>query len=176
MTLAESPKSFFYHPKLNAHKAIGVDIDSTLIHGPNSFFLQRWVEEHHKQVELHLVTFRNGRDFDMIAQDIGAFGMDLSMFHGVHGMPKELGVPFWELLSRVGERGSKSEQKWLRGLKHHKVTVEHYEELYNGVSVWKGLKCKELGLTALVDDLKSMVLPGCELHGIEFIDALNLND
>lgn len=170
------PKSYFHHAKLNAHKAIGVDIDHTLINGPNSFFLQRWVEEHYQEIDLHLVTFRTGLDYSMIERDIAFFGMRLDMFKGVHGIPEEISSPFWSLMQKVGERGKVHEKKWLRTLEFHKVTTTMYDELYNGVSVWKGMKCKELGLTALIDDLETMVLPGCTLHGVEFINALNLNE
>lgn len=168
-------KSFYHHPRLNAHKGIGIDIDHTLINGPGSFFLQNWVRDHYKDLDLHLITFRDGIDFDLIRQDIGEFGMELDMFRGVHGIPAETSRPFWKLMQKVGERGTIHEPKWLRGLKHHKSSVEEYETLYTGVSMWKGSKCKELGLTALIDDLATMVLPGCEAHGVEFIDALKLN-
>ena len=169
--------SLFHHPRLNTHKAIGIDIDHTLINGPCSFFLQRWVHDHYKEIDLHLVTFRHGIDFDLIRQDIeDASDIRLDMFKGIHGIPGEVSVPFWTLMQKVGERGTIHEPKWLRGLTHHKTTVEEYDSLYNGVSMWKGSRCKELGLTALVDDLETMVLPGCTFHQVEFIHALRRNE
>ncbi len=169
-------KSFYHHSKLNAHTAIGVDIDHTLINGPCSLFLQQWVREHYETIDLHLVTFRHGADFEYIRQDVEETGLQLDMFKGIHGIPQETSVPFWLLMQKVGERGRVHETKWLRSLAYHKSSVEEYETLYTGVSMWKGMKCNELGLTALIDDLDTMVLPGCTAHGVEFINALNLNE
>jgi len=164
----------FYHPRLNAHKAIGVDIDSTLIEGPCSFYLQRWVQQYHKDIELHLVTFRVEDDFDAIERDIGTYGMQLDMFHGVHGIPLDVANDFYKLTAKVGMKGQVNEAKWKRTLAYHNTSEEQYESTSTMVKKWKGLKCRELGLTALIDDLEDMVVPGCLEHGIEWINALTL--
>jgi len=178
----EQEKKHTWHPKLNAHRAIGIDIDSTLIDGPCSRRLQEWVWDHYQELDLHLVTFRYGADFQYVAQDIGEHGLKLDMFKGLHGIDQDFAELFWQLRLKVGDRVPESEEKrlqhlrrkWLRGLTHHKTTEEEYERLFSTVAHWKGAKCKELGLTALIDDLGEYVRPGCDVHGVEWIDALNL--
>lgn len=166
--------SYLYHSTLNAHKGIGVDIDATLINGPASFKLQQWCEAYHQEIELHLITFRDGRDFDLIGDDLFASNVKMEWFKGVHGIPTEISKPFWDLANKVGIRGRMHEPKWQRALAHHKSSVEAYNELELELAMWKGTKCKELGLTALIDDLETLVVPGCKAHGVEFIDSLKL--
>lgn len=171
-----------HHPLLNKHTKLGIDIDSTLINGPCSGLLQRWVWEHYQDLDLHLVTFRYGADFSYIERDILEHGLNLNMFKGVHGIDRELAMPFWLLQNKVGFRIPESEDKnamvrrakWLRGLGYAKSSEDEFLRLHASVADWKGLKCKELGLTALVDDLEDMVLPGCTTHGVEWINALTL--
>ena len=164
------------HRKLASHKGIGVDIDHTLINGPGSPLLQEWIKENHQQVELHLITFRDGKDFDLVERDITTFGITFDMFKGLHGVPAHIGPPFWAMSSRVGIRENVFRPKWLRALDYHKHTEEEYETLFQNIAMWKGAKCAELGLTALIDDLEHFVVPGCTSHGIEWINALALND
>jgi hypothetical protein len=164
-----------HHPILNKHASIGIDVDLTLIDGPCSHFLQSWVWDHYKELDLHLITFRYGVDFDhYLKSDLAEVGMDFNMFKGIHGIPAVDAVPFWLLVNKVGHKNKVYPPKWHRSLKHHKSSPEEYDQLFQVVSTWKGQKCKELGITALVDDLGDMVKPGCDLHGIEWIDSFDL--
>lgn len=164
-----------YHKRLNAHTSIGIDIDETLINGPNSRYLQRWVKHYHPTIQMHLVTFRTEDDFDRIEEDLTAAGIELDLFHGIHGIPLDVASEFYKLTAKVGIRGSVPEPKWQRTIRYHNVSEDHYESLSEMVKLWKGLKCKELGLTALVDDLEQMVVPGCVRYDIEWINALTLH-
>ena len=159
--------------KLNRHHKIGVDVDSTLINGPNSHIIQQWCRENHETKELHIVTFRYGLDFDhFLPIDLDEAGVDIKMFKGVHGSPKEKFIDYWTWVNTVGLRNQPHEAKWLRALAHHKIDLEKFTELETFANNWKGFRCKELGLTALIDDMENSVLPGCTNHGIEFIHAL----
>jgi hypothetical protein len=165
-----------FHPKLNAHRGIGVDIDETLINGPCSHLLQRWIHDHHQDVELHLITFRNGDHFNEVESDVKNAGLTLDMFRGVHGIPVHIGQPFWDIASRTGIREYSEHAKWLRTLNYMKIKVEDYDLLHQNTAMWKGAKCAELGLSALVDDLEHMVALGCNHHKVEWINALTLWD
>lgn len=166
-----------YKPVLSSHDAVGLDIDHTLINGPHSFSLRNWVENHHHDRDLHIITFRTGKDLDLVWNDLTAAGFDQKMFSGLHSIPPEIGQTFWRFTQKVGHRCDvKNYSKFLRGLKHHKISLNEYADLESQVRHWKGMKCSELGLTALVDDLKFYVEPGCLRHGIQFIDALNPED
>lgn len=168
--------NFYFHSELNAHKGLGIDIDETLINGPGSFFLQNWVQTYHSELELHLITFRTGKWLDQLADDVYRWGIEPHMFKGIHSVPVETAGPFWELCQSVGDKRAKNfnRRKFERGLVHHKVTEEQYDAMELELALWKGSKCKELGLTALVDDLEHWVVPGCEAHGVTWINSLTL--
>jgi hypothetical protein len=166
----------YHHKVLNTHAGIGIDIDQTLINGPGSQFLQNWVMEFHDKVELHLITFRTGIWFDQLSDDVFRWGIEPHMFKGVHGIPTHIASPFWDLCKKVGDKSSKTfnRKKFERGLLHHKVTEEDYDLLQLNLAMWKGAKCKELGLTALIDDIEHWVVPGCIAHDVAWIDSLKL--
>lgn len=165
-----------FHPLLNAHRGLGIDIDETLINGPGSQLLQQWVQDHHTELDLHLITFRNGDHFDQIEDDVKAAGLSLNMFRGIHGIPVHIGQPFWDIASRTGIREYSDPVKWARKLAYLKVHVDDYNLLHTNTAMWKGAKCAELGLTALVDDLEHMVTLGCKHHNVEWINSLTLAD
>ena len=159
--------------RLNKHQKIGIDIDATLIDGPKSRLLQEWCKDNHKTKELHLVTFRYNADFHFIGQDLIDADVDISMFRGVHGSPAELMIEYLTLVNKVGFRWkAKNEAKWIRSLAYHKILHDDFIKVEDLAHEWKGLKCKELGLTCLIDDMEESVLPGCMKHGIEFIHSL----
>lgn len=158
---------------LAGHNGIGIDIDETLINGPSSLALQRWCAENHETHNLHLITFRYNGDFHYIGQDLADANVDINMFRGIHGIPAEASIPFHNMVMKVGRRDrAKTHAKWLRGLAHHKIKEEDYLEQEAKFAMWKGEKCKELGLTVLLDDLESFVKPGCDAHGIVFINSI----
>lgn len=166
----------YFHSALNAHKGIGIDIDQTLINGPASLFLQNWVQTYHCEIDLHLVTFRTGRWLDQLPDDVFQFGIQPHMFKGIHSVPVETAGPFWDLVQLVGDKRAPNlnQAKWLRSLAYHGSSEELYDSMEATLALWKGTKCKELGLTALIDDLEHWVVPGCTLHGVTWIDALTL--
>lgn len=159
--------------KLNQHNVVGLDIDGTLINGPASLLLQNWVLDNFAERDVHLVTFRTGEDLDMVWKDLAEVGLFNNHFKGLHSIPLSIGQTFWKMTRLVGFRNEMFEPKWKRALKHHKVDEADYLNLEHQVQHWKGKKCAELGATVLVDDLEYFVKPGCDLHGIEFIHALN---
>lgn len=169
--------STYYHRELNAHKGVGIDIDQTLINGPASHLLQNWVMEFYQEIDMHLITFRTGKWLEQLEQDVYVWGIKPEMFKGVHSVPLETAGPFWDMVNKIGDKRAPNfnRKKWERGLKHHKRTEEEYDYLELNLAMWKGSKCKELGLTALVDDLEHWVVPGCTTHGVIWINSLNLH-
>jgi hypothetical protein len=167
-------KELWKHPILNNHKAIGIDIDGTLINGVYSNKLQRWVEFFHDEIDMHLITFRDDEDVRYVDRDLGEVGIPLDWFKGVHNIPAEIIDPFNkynQLFRKAVDRGA---AKLERALAYHKVSYTDWRKIDQEARMWKGYKCHELGLTALIDDLPNMVLDGCEAYEIEYINVVDL--
>lgn len=161
------------HPVLDQHKIIGIDIDETLIDGKRSNMLQDWVRANHQDYELHLITFRYGKDFDLIQEDLLRCNVDHNWFKGVHGIPSEIMLPYMQNLQRLtGSRNNP--KKYQRTLKFFGLDANEVENTRRAVEHWKAKKCSELGATLLIDDLETIVAPGCELYGVTFLNSNHL--
>lgn len=168
-------KDTWFHPELNRHKAVGIDIDGTLINGINSNALQRWIEAYHDEIEFHLITFRDSEDVKQAPDDIMMGRGEMKWFKGLHSIPAEIIDPFnWNYVHIAVALRNGQIAKAKRTLAHRGVPWEEWIDIDAKAREWKGLKCKELGLTAMIDDIPTMVLPGCEKHGIEFFNVNSL--
>lgn len=161
------------HPLLDPHDCLGIDIDSTLINGPCSRILQEWCRDNHTRKQLHLITFRYGKDFDLAQQDIIEGGAQWEWFRSIHGAPRALFERHYQYVQQTGHIRN-NPRKLARAIAHHRIDTEDMARVAREVTLWKGIKCKELGCTALVDDLVEYVQPGCDLHGITLVDSLKL--
>lgn len=156
--------------KLNRHHKIGIDIDVTLINGPNSRIIQEWCVANADSKELHLVTFRNGQDLADVARDLADAGVDINLFKAIHGSPEPIMRKFMGFVNKCGWRNDTP--KWQRGLAHHKIDLQDWIDTELFCNEWKGQVCAEFGLTCLIDDMEANVILGCNKYNVEFIHSL----
>lgn len=148
---------------LDQHRAIGWDFDNTLIDHPSSPEIHRYIRAHPEKRHL-IVTFRSfgwqDRVWSSLAAYPGAPGREC--FAGLVNMDDARFVP------AVPEEGAHVEH----ARAHDAIRLIEGKLLITDVDSyleWKGLMCRELGLTILVDDKPEHVLAGCAKHGIAHI-------
>ena len=143
--------------RLATHMDIAWDMDGTLIDHPAAPLLHRFILDtpHIRHV---IVTFRSARQGTPWAL-LGGYSSKLGAEHFVRAihLPDELCAGLsgeatrrngrWPLLSPLM-------RPWRRA-----ADTAHRS--------WKGLICQQEGITALVDDLTSLVAEGCRRHGVE---------
>jgi len=132
---------------LEVHRSIAWDLDGTLINGVNSRLFIDYINAHpHK--EHHVITFRTpDSDKEFWLDELASLGVERSLIRSVQCVPNELYIAY----ATRGGFGGKA--------------------MYNEFFLFKGRAAKEIGATVLVDDMPSLVLPGCKAYGIAFIDA-----
>jgi hypothetical protein len=149
--------------RLLKHERIALDLDKTLIEGGiQSRWLWDFVRSFHREKKFWIITFRPeglaSRRF--IEMDISEHSpLSVNHFHGVICCPEHLSICVEPIsdhmnLDQIELACQATESEFVR---------------------WKGSVAKSLGCTVLVDDKERMVKPGCDLHGIEFINTLDLN-
>lgn len=144
--------------RLATHMDIAWDMDGTLINHPASPFLHRFILDtpHIRHV---IVTFRSARQGTPWAL-LGGYSSKLGAKHFVRTihMPDEL------CAGLSSETGARRSGRWpslgplMRPWRRTADTAHRS---------WKGLICHQEGITALVDDLTSLVSEGCRRHGVE---------
>jgi len=145
---------------LDRHEAIGWDFDNTLIDHPNSAAIHRYIRAHPEKRHV-IITFRS-------------FGWQDEVWSSLAACP---GAPprqsFDRLLNMDDARFSpavpESGPHVEHARAHDAIRVIEGKLLITDVASyveWKGLACRENGLTVLVDDRPECVLPGCARHGI----------
>ena len=144
--------------RLASHMDIAWDMDGTLIDHPAAPVLHRFIQDtpHIRHV---IVTFRSERHGTPWARLAGySSGIGTECFARAIHMPDELCAGLsedmtsrrnglWPVLGPLMPR-------WRRA-----TDAAH--------RTWKGLTCQQEGITALVDDLTSLVADGCRRHGVE---------
>ena len=153
---------------LDQHVAIGWDFDNTLIDHPNSAQIHRYIRAHPEKRHL-IITFRSFGWQDEVWSALAACpgAPARGCFHGLVNMDDARFVP------AVPETGAHVEH----ARAHDAIRIIDGRLLITDVESyveWKGLTCRKLGLTVLVDDKPECVLPGCSKHGIVHVhpDAL----
>lgn len=163
------------HDILDNHLNIGIDIDQTLIDGPHSYFLQDYIRHYQGVKKFHLITFRYGYEFKNIERDLSYRSVDINLFETINGIPEGWGKKYHLMsLAIRNALNNKNLKKVDRILSYHKMTNEEFMDLKIRVDRWKGFRCKELNCTAMVDDLRDFVEPGCIHYGVDFVDSLTL--
>ncbi len=146
--------------ELFKHDTLGIDVDDTLIGHPRSHVLQRFILEHHKIKNFHIVTFRTHGMEDMIDQDILTSTVDtqvplrLHHFAGVHSIPYGL----YENHKKQQWSASREVKRSPGG-----IILPNDSDIYY---TWKAEKCREIGCTVLIDDMEPAIGRHCERIGI----------
>jgi hypothetical protein len=135
-------------PLLDSHDVIAWDLDGTLVGGDNARLLCAYIVAHPEKTH-HFITFRTPREW---AEDI---------FRELH--PRGIVRPMIASLQSVPDALYLAYAQENSGLIKPEDVAAFYE--------WKGMRAAELGCTALVDDMRALVIRGCELHGVLYIDA-----
>lgn len=128
--------------KLKNHKVISWDFDETLYRHPHSHLFQRFIRDNPYEQEHHIVTFRSHGLVDMIAPDLGEYGIiDVTSFKSICHITDAMYTKYrGGLITDISE-----------------------------FRAWKAQKCVEIGATVLIDDMTADVLDGCIEHGIVHI-------
>lgn len=165
------------HSVLDLHDNIGWDVDETLINGRNSVFWRAYVASHPEKVH-HIITFRCKRDAECVYSELEkeyVYPLSSDKFVDLHYLPKYISDSFDKLhphLIDFNHRKCLPTNKVERILKREGLTLEELIDIKESLYNWKANKCKELGLTALVDDLEKVVKQGCEVNGVTFINSI----
>jgi hypothetical protein len=144
--------------RLATHMDIAWDMDGTLIDHPAAPLLHRFILDtpHIRHV---IVTFRSARQGTPWAL-LGGYSHKLGAEHFVRAihLPDELcaGLSDETSARRGGHWPGLGQliRPWRRA-----ADTAHRS--------WKGMICQQEGITALVDDLTSLVAEGCRRHGVE---------
>lgn len=140
---------------LAQHKAIGWDIDGTLIDNPAAGQFFQFIAAH-PATEHCLVTFRTHGLLDDIERDLARNGCkDMTIFTKLLSVPEDMWLQ-WAVLAQ------RRKNHLLSGKLLLPETV--YME-------WKGFICRQNHLTAMVDDDLTNTAMGCKRYGITLFDA-----
>lgn len=136
---------------LDGHDAIAWDFDGTLFEHPLAVLMHEYIRDHPEKRHV-IVTFRSGNMqgrpwIDYIWDELAEYEVALTKDHfdGILNMDEET---FDENCARAGGRI---------------MSTDTYK-------AWKGMICAANGLTVLVDDNEADTLPGCQAHGIAYVN------
>lgn len=165
--------------QLTKHKVIGIDIDKTLIQGPKSLLLQRFILANLDKKQFHLITFRTGKLASEIPQDIKTFSsnrLSQNDFKSLHAIPFDLyfGYMFHKILNPATNKIEDIHTRLQRISKQFKIPTLDIISLIDDALEWKGKTCYEIGCTAIVDDKYDEVKPGADAYGVQYFNAYSL--
>lgn len=154
---------------LDNHKNIAVDIDETLINGGlASLKIQKYILENNFEKNFFLITFRTGTYVDTVWQDIAYENDEIipAMFKGLYSIPGDI-------------RDAYAKFNWYKRMNfihdpEIEARMEELEELANQYTLWKGFQAKKLNCTILIDDLREMVINGCNKYGVTYVHPEDL--
>jgi len=139
---------------LRRHRAIGWDMDGTLIGHDAAPLLHDFIRSH-PELRHVIVTFRSHGLETMLWRDLAAYATAPApaCFEAVINMDDDIFASF---------------QRWRRwrDAGRHAGPPAPVEERY---LAWKGRLCAERGLTVLVDDMTEHVRPGCARHDVALL-------
>lgn len=163
--------------KLKKHKAIGWDVDKTLINGLWSKHWRAYVTANVDNHDHWIVTFRDDVDtatvFDELEEQYH-YPLKKEWFKGIVNLPRDIASVYDALPASIVtfDFTKPATAKFNRILEHEGLTFEEAKLLVNSLHHWKAKACVELGCTVLVDDLESIVADGCDLYNVEFINSI----
>ncbi len=144
--------------RLASHMDIGWDLDGTLINHQAAPALQRFImaTPHIRHVLVTFRTKRQGAPWGLLAGY--ASGIGAAHFDRVLHLPEELCAGLSE--DTAARRGGRWPSLPPLPLPWRRAADAVHR-------TWKGHICRQEGITALVDDLTSLVAEGCRRHGVE---------
>lgn len=163
--------------KLTKHKAIGWDVDKTLINGLWSNHWRAYVTANVDNHDHWIITFRNDADaatvFDEIEEQYN-YPLKREWFKGIINLPRDIDNAYNSLHPELLNFDYNKEPtgKILRISKNENISLEDARLIKESLHDWKAKVCFDLGCTVLVDDLESIVAEGCEKYGVEFIHSI----
>jgi hypothetical protein len=133
--------------RLKFYKAIGWDMDETLINHPQSQMFWDFIMENPFGQDHHIVTFRSGGMEKSIFSDFCRVGSNLTQAHfrAVHNVDNNTWYEFY-----FGTTG---------------LVIPGQPDPYMD---WKAKTCVDKGIDVLIDDMQHIVAPGCARLGIKF--------
>lgn len=166
------------HDVVRNHSCFGWDMDETLVNGTHSEMWRSCVLAS-PEADHYVVTFRKKDDALKVWDELESLyelPLTRDMFTGLLFMPDRVRLPYDTLPSRLRKVDvySEPDAKTKRALVLYKYEWEDVKQRHQAVHHWKAEACKSVGATVLVDDLEHLVKPGCDLHGVEFVNSLKL--
>jgi hypothetical protein len=134
--------------RMRNYRSIAWDLDSTLIHHRNSLILCDFIRKNPYGQKHYILTFRCfGLEHSIIDELQRKAALSAHNFSGIYNIDNHLFESFLSGFS--GESiGSLREAEWARE--------------------WKARVCHELGIDALVDDARDVILPSCQKYSINY--------
>jgi hypothetical protein len=148
---------------LDKHEKIGWDIDKTLFQGPHSDFFINYINSTPNKVH-HIITFRDRAWANRAWGELREAGLNTSLIKSIQSLPQ--GVHDTHAMR------SRHPEACDVYMTQNNMEEEEFHALADQYAFWKGERAMILGCTLLVDDLRESVLPGCQLHGIEFLHVV----
>lgn len=151
---------------LERHSTIALDFDDTLVNGPASEFLARFIQDNPDKTYV-IITHRTPRECATIPQELREFTLlTVQQFARVIPTPERLKMEFDE------DQRLRFQKRFPR---LSPTTPE--DDLLPGEFKflhWKGFAASKAGATVLVDDLPYLSALGCRRHHVELIDSRKL--
>ncbi len=143
--------------RLASHMDIAWDVDGTLLDHPASPLLHRFILDtpHIRHVIVTFRSERQGNPWGRLVQ-YGA-GLGPEAFARTMFLPDELSAGLADETARRGSLWSGIPRLLRRGQRGFGAAHR----------AWKARVCEQEGITALVDDLTSVVASSCQRHGVE---------
>jgi hypothetical protein len=164
------------HPILNDHTIIAWDVDLTLVDGRKSIFWRRWLKDNREGRKNWIVTFRTDTALQEVWKDLTTCHepLEVSWFEGLYSIPPDLAKSYVSLhhLLKGIETPEQVTPKLTRILDRFGPSLDEVIHLNKTSRLWKAQTCKDIGATVLVEDLEDFCKPGCDIHGIVFVNAI----
>ena len=127
---------------ITQYRSLAWDFDQTLYGHERSCQFWDYIHENPYDQQHYIVTFRTAQLFDRLWRDLSEAGCRLlpMQFRGVHGVPEHVYEAF--------VLGLKGADEYL---------------------IWKGKRCRELGIECLIDDASLEVWAGCSRYDIAYV-------
>ena len=150
-------------PGLAAHSVIAWDFDNTLVDHPKSGAIHQYIRGHPEKRHF-IVTFRSFGWQDDIWTSLARYpaAPPRDAFAGV------INIDDGRFTPAEPQQGPHVDHARL----HDALRTIDERILITNVAnyiEWKGESCRRCGATVLVDDMRELVVPGCEKHGICYV-------
>jgi len=154
---------------LDSHNIIALDFDETLVYHPKSERLWSYIESNPTK-KFYIVTMRHTAIFNEVWSDLddATYG-SLSSDNFVEAISASSSddIADYALYSKIKKMNNPRKQE--RILSNNGITMEEVDIRLDEITSSKALICKRIGATILVDDMKDMVINGCDKYSIMYM-------